>query len=230
MNLALIARVLSMRRGLRSRERWSAGQISAHREKQLRALRAHAYQRSPFYARFHAGAGSKPLNELPVLTKSELMSRFDELVTDRAVRLAGVHTHLNALKRDELFLGKYRVTRTSGSTGHPGIFLSDAGEWASIIASYSRAQEWAGIMAGLTHRTRLAVVSSRVPWHQSARVGASVDSPFLPVRRFDSTEPLEAIVAGLDDWQPENLIAYASMARTRRTDPFRRASSARSYS
>jgi phenylacetate-coenzyme A ligase PaaK-like adenylate-forming protein len=46
-----------------------------------------------------------------------------------------------------------------------------------------------------------------------ARVGASVDSPFLPVRRFDSIEPLETIVAGLNTWQPENLIAYASMAR-----------------
>jgi hypothetical protein len=57
------------------------------------------------------------------------------------------------------------------------------------------------------------VVSSRVPWHQSARVGASVDSPFLPVRRFDATRPIPEIVAGLNDWQPANLVAYASMAR-----------------
>jgi phenylacetate-coenzyme A ligase PaaK-like adenylate-forming protein len=32
------------------------------------------------------------------------------------------------------------------------------------------------------------------------------------VRRFDSTQPLAEIVAGLNTWQPENLIAYASMA------------------
>src|SRR5262249_23150091 len=107
----------------------------------------------------------------------------------------------------------YRVTRTAGSTGKPGIFLSDPLEWANIIASYSRAQEWAGIFAGLTRRTRLAVVSSRVPSHQSARVGASVDSLFIPVRRFDSTQPLPTITAGLNAWQPENLITYASMAR-----------------
>jgi phenylacetate-coenzyme A ligase PaaK-like adenylate-forming protein len=142
------------------------------------------------------------------------MANFDALVTDRDVHLANVRAHLDHLQGDELFLRKYRVTRTAGSTGKPGIFLSDGLEWSNIIASYSRAQEWAGIFAGITGRTRLAVVSSRVPSHQSARVGASVDSRWIPVRRFDSTEPLATIVAGLNAWQPDNLIAYASMART----------------
>jgi phenylacetate-coenzyme A ligase PaaK-like adenylate-forming protein len=82
-----------------------------------------------------------------------------------------------------------------------------------VIASYARAQEWAGIDAKLTKRTRLAVVSSRVPWHQSARVGASIDTPFVPVLRFDATQPLPEIVAGLNEWQPENLVVYASMSR-----------------
>ncbi|NUQ76843.1 MAG: phenylacetate--CoA ligase family protein [Polyangiaceae bacterium] len=213
MDVALIARVLWMRRALRSRERWSAERLAAHRAGQLELLRRHAFARSPFYRRFHHGLEMKPLHELPILTKTELMSNFDELVTDRAVRLADVRAHLQELKRDEAFLDRYRVTRTAGSTGNPGIFLSDAREWASIIASYSRAQEWAGVIPHLTSRTRLAVVSSRVPSHQSARVSASVDAPFLPVRRFDSTEPLEAIVLGLNAWQPVNLIAYASMAR-----------------
>ena len=140
MDFPLIARVLLMRRALRARERWPANRIAAHREEQLRLLRAHAYAHSPFYRRFHAGAQASPLHELPVLTKGELMSSFDALVTDRAVHVAAVRAHLNELKEDELFLGKYRVTRTSGSTGHPGIFLSAPREWASIIASYSRAE------------------------------------------------------------------------------------------
>lgn len=213
MDLALIARVLWMRRILRTREHWTSDQVAAHRTEQLRLLRGYAYTHSPFYRSFHAGMEARPHDQLPVLTKTMLMNAFDDVVTDRRVRFATVHAHLDKLTSDELFLGKYRVTRTSGSTGNPGIFLSTPMEWASIVASYSRAQEWAGITAPLTRRTRLAVVSSRVAWHQSARVGASVDSPFLPIRRFDATEPLETIVAGLNAWQPENLIAYASMAR-----------------
>jgi phenylacetate-CoA ligase len=213
MDLALFIRVLSMRRVLRKHERWSASQIAAHQAEQLRILRRHAYTHSDFYRRFHAGSEGKPLHELPVLTKAELMSNFDSLVTDRDLRLTEVRAHLDHLHGDELFLGKYRVTRTAGSTGNPGIFINDALEWANIIASYSRAQEWAGIVAAITGRTRLAVVSSRVPSHQSSRVGASVDSRFISVRRFDSTEPLAAMIAGLNTWQPDNLIAYASMAR-----------------
>jgi phenylacetate-coenzyme A ligase PaaK-like adenylate-forming protein len=141
------------------------------------------------------------------------MNSFEDVVTDRDVLLPDVKGHLDHLHGDDLFLGKYRVTRTAGSTGEPGIFLNNPMEWATIIASYSRAQEWAGIFAGITRRTRLAVVSSRVAAHQSARVGASIDSPFIPVRRFDATEPLATIVNGLNAWQPHSLIAYASMAR-----------------
>jgi putative adenylate-forming enzyme len=207
-------RVLAMTRALRRRERWTASRIEAYQAIQLSALRAHAYSRSGFYRRFHSGFETKPLHELPVLTKAALMSSFDDLVTDQEVRLPNVQIHLDHLRGDDLFLGKYRVTRTAGSTGKPGIFLSNPMEWANIIASYGRAQEWAGTFAGITRRTRLAVVSSRVPSHQSSRVGTSVDSPFISVRRFDSTERLATIVDGLNTWQPHNLIAYASIART----------------
>jgi putative adenylate-forming enzyme len=213
MDVTLLMRVLWMRRVLRRHERWNANQIEARQTVQLHTLRTHAYTHSRFYRKFHSGSETKPLHELPVLKKSELMSNFDDLVTDRDVHLADVHAHLEQLQGDGLFRGKYRVTRTAGSTGKPGVFLSDPIEWANIIASYSRAQEWAGIFAGITQRTRLAVVSSLVPSHQSARVGASVNSPFIPVRRFDSTQPLRTIIDGLNAWQPHNLIAYASMAR-----------------
>ena len=53
------------------------------------------------------------------------MASFDDLVTDRQVRLSNVREHLEHLQADDLFLGKYCVTRTAGSTGRPGIFLSD---------------------------------------------------------------------------------------------------------
>ena len=41
----------------------------------------------------------------------------------------------------------------------------------------------------------------------------SVDTPFVPVRRFDAAQPIAEIVDGLSAWQPENLVVYASMSR-----------------
>lgn len=213
MDVRLIAKVLRMRSRLRAHEAWTTEVIPAHQERAIAELRAHAMQHSRFYQRFHRGLENAPLHELPVLEKRDLMGSFDELVTDPNVRLADVQRHLAELRGNEKYLDRYWVSRTAGSTGHPGIFLTDRDEWSTIIGSYARAQEWAGIEAKITKRTRLAVVSSRVPWHQSARVAASVDTPFVPVRRFDATQPLHEIVEGLNDWQPENLVVYASMSR-----------------
>jgi phenylacetate-coenzyme A ligase PaaK-like adenylate-forming protein len=102
--------------------------MAAYRAEQLRSLRAHAYANSPFYRRFHRGYETTPLDQLPVLTKTAVMRNFDELTGDSGVRLAHVLAHLETLQQDELFFGKYRVMRTSGSTGQPGIFLNDPRE------------------------------------------------------------------------------------------------------
>jgi putative adenylate-forming enzyme len=213
MNLAFVTRVVRERRRLRRQERWAGARLDAHRAEELAALRRYAVAHSPFYRRFHGGYESRPLAELPVLTKAQLMESFDDLVTDREVRLADLREFLASLEGYRLFRDRYWVARTSGSTGNPGVFLWNRAEWTTVIASYARAQEWAGIEAGLLRRTRIGVVSSRTPWHQSALVGMSVDSPMFPVRRFDATAPLAETVAGLNDWRPENLICYASMGR-----------------
>src|SRR5918999_2559696 len=213
MSTQIILKVLALRHRLRQRDRWTRRQLEEHQDRALRLLREHAYARSPFYGRFHRGLADRPLSELPVLTKEMVMERFDELVTDPTVRLADVEAHFATLSGgDELFNGRYRVASTSGSTGRRGLFLWDPGEWAAVLASYNRSFDWAGVGAGLTRRTRMAVVSSTTPWHQSARVGASVHSPWVPTLRLDSGDLLDSIVERLNAFQPKVLVAYASMA------------------
>jgi phenylacetate-CoA ligase len=211
MNTRIILRVLWLRRQLRKRDRWTHRQLETYQARSLRLLREHAYANSPFYRRFHKGLTDRPLDELPVLSKATLMEHFDELVTDPAVRLADVEEHVASLRGNESFLGRYYVASTSGSTGRKGMFLWDLDEWVSVLASYNRSFDWAGSRAGLTHRTKMAVVSTTTPWHQSARVGASVQSAWVPTLRLDSGDSMETIVDRLNDWQPEVLVAYASM-------------------
>lgn len=211
MNTRIILKVLRMRRQLRRRDRWTREQLDAHQTRSLRLLREYAYSRSPFYQRFHKGLEDRPLNQLPVLTKATLMEHFDELVTDPMVRLADVEDHVASLQGNERFLERYYVASTSGSTGRRGIFLWNLDEWVTVLASYNRSFDWAGSRAGLTRRTKMAIVSSTTPWHQSSRVGASVHSPWVPTLRLDSGDPMERIVERLNGWRPEVLVAYASM-------------------
>ena len=115
----LVSKVLWKRRRLRRRDHWTHGQLEEHQDRSFCLLRGHAYARSPFYQRFHAGLTDRPLDELPILTKATLMEHFDELVTDPSVRLADVEAHLATLRKDELFDERYRVASTSG-TNLPG--------------------------------------------------------------------------------------------------------------
>jgi phenylacetate-coenzyme A ligase PaaK-like adenylate-forming protein len=205
--------VLARRRQLRRRDSWSRKRLLDYQAGELGRLRRYAYARSPFYRRFHAGRLDGPLAELPVLTKTQLMEHFDELVTARDVRLGDVEEYLAGLRGNELFAGKYQVCATAGTTGRRGVFVWSVSEWVDVVTSYNRAFDWAGSTAGLTHRVRTAVVSSTNPSHQSARVGASIHSRWLPTLRIDAGDELASIVGRLNGWRPQLLIGYASMLR-----------------
>ena len=172
MSTQIILKVLALRHRLRQRDHWTRQRLQEYQGGALHRLREHAYARSPFYGRFHKGFTDRPLSKQPVGPDQWMvMEHFGELVTDPTGRLADVEAHLATLSgEDELFGGRYRVASTSGSTGRRGFFHWDPGEWAVVLASYNRSFDWAGVGAGLTRRTRMAVVSS-TPWHQSSTAG-----------------------------------------------------------
>lgn len=212
MNIRLMWNLLSVLRQFHERERWTRFQVEAYQRKSLERLRGYAYSRSPFYQQFHRGLTNRPLQELPVLTKAIMMEHFDELVTDRSLRLSDLRAYAAQSEAGERYRDCYWVTATSGSSGHPGLFLFDETEWLHILASFARAQEWSGVKISLTHRQRMATVASISPWHMSSQVATTVKSWWRPSLRVPASQPLPQTVQQLNDWQPEVLIAYASMA------------------
>jgi phenylacetate-coenzyme A ligase PaaK-like adenylate-forming protein len=198
-------------RHLRQQESWTRAEIESHQATALARLRAHAYAKSSFYREFHAGLTGRPLDELPVLTKSLLHDHFDEIVTDQCIDRATVATHAQGLVGDERFLGEYVVNGSSGTTGSSSYSLFNRKEWANVLASFSRFERHIGSFWGTLRRPRMAVIASATPWHISARVGATVRSSWLPVLRVDVGEPIDVIVQQLNAYQPQILATYASM-------------------
>ncbi|MEO8612433.1 MAG: phenylacetate--CoA ligase family protein [Chloroflexota bacterium] len=213
MSIATILTVLPTLRQLRKREQWTREQLEVYQTQALSQLREHVYEHSLFYQRFHQGLMNRPLSELPILTKTMMMEHFDDLVTDRAIRLEDIRAHMTTLQSDQRYLDRYWITATSGSSGQPGIFLFNRAEWATVIASFARGQEWGGLKVDLLHRRKMAVVSSTVSLHMSFRVGLTVQSPWVSTLRLAAAEALPTIVQKLNDFQPNVLVAYASMAR-----------------
>lgn len=212
MNILFLLKLMNTLNQLRQHERWTRPQLEEHQAKSLRRLRDFAYERSPFYQQFHKGLTDRPLQELPVLTKSMVMDNFDKLVTDPSVRLEDVRAYAAQGLAGQRFHNRYWVNATSGSSGQPGFFLFNNAEWAYVLASFARSQEWSGVKINLTHRQRMATVASISPWHMSAKVAETVKSWWRPSVRMPATQPLPQTVQQLTEWQPEVLIAYASMA------------------
>ncbi len=212
MKLSLLPKLLYTLDQLRQHERWTRAQLEAYQAESLRRLRAYAYAHSPFYQRYHQGLTDRPLHEVPLLTKAMMMERYDEFVSDRAIHLDDVRSYATNDKARERFLNRYWVTATSGSSGHPGFFLFNEAEWVYIMASFARGQEWSGVKVRLTERMRMATVASISPWHMSSQVAATAKSWWRPSLRLPASQPLHQTVQQLEAFQPNVLIAYASMA------------------
>ena len=215
MDLRLISRVLFLRAAWRRRDHWDAARITAHQEHALQELRRAAYAGSGFYRRHHAGLHDAPLDQLPSVTKADLMDHFDEAVTTPDLRLADLENHLRSLTErggdpGTPWKGRWWAAATAGTTGRRGTFVWNRSEWGTVLASYARANDWTGISAGLTRPLKMALVSSRVPTHQSAVVGASLRSGLVPALRLDVTAPMDETVAALNRFQPRILVGYAS--------------------
>lgn len=212
MNLPIMLKLLLKLGQLRRHEHWTREQLEAYQAEQLRRLRTYAYTHSPFYRQFHNGLMDRPLNELPILTKALVMEHFDELVTDRTLRLADVRAYAAQGEAGKRYRNRYWVNATSGSSGHPGFFVFNDAEWISILASFARGQEWSGMRISLTRQQRMATVASISPWHVSSQVSAVAKSWWRPSLRLPASQPLPQSVEQLNAWRPDVLIAYASMA------------------
>ena len=212
MNLQIMLKLLHTLEQLRTHDSWTRQQLESHQAKALHDIRQYAYERSPFYQKFHKGLTQRPLHQLPVLTKAMMMEHFDELVTDRSLHLADMRAFAAQGEAGQRYKNRYWVNATSGSSGHPGFFLFDETEWAQVLASFARSQEWSGVRIALTRRQKMATVASISPWHMSSQVSATVKSWWRPSLRVPASQPLSKTVGELNLWQPEVLISYASMA------------------
>jgi phenylacetate-CoA ligase len=193
---------------------------SRRREARLQALVRHARTCSPLYRRLYRGLPPGPvaLGSLPPVAKPELMAAFDDWVTDPAITLDGVQGFLADPDRiGQPYRGCFACT-TSGTTGHPGIFLHDelattvydamslrvdlnwlgAAEWASLARKGLR---WAGVVGTGAHYGGAGWLEwgrRRSWWRRRCN------------RVFSIQQPLRDLAAALQAFDPAILTGYPS--------------------
>lgn len=188
---------------------------AARRTKELLGI---ARAQSPFYQElWRALPGDRlSLQDVPVVTKSELMARFDDWATDRSVTREAVSRFLaDRAQIGELFLGKYLVWKSSGTTGEMGIFVQDRAAlsvYDSLLAVQMQSARiasryaWGFIAQG--GRAALVVATgdhfaSIASWQRVCR-----GTPWPNARAFSVTEAMPSLVAQLNAYQPAFLASY----------------------
>jgi phenylacetate-CoA ligase len=216
--------LMASRAGLVRADRLDVAALSHLQQRRLAKLVRHAVIHSPFYRDHYRGLdlANVDLGAFPPVTKPQLMAQFDDWVTDSRLKLADVEGHLESLHQDALYLGRYRVMATSGSTGRRGVFLYGRAEWRRNLANFARLNErYVGVHPRLRPRLRVRVVGATSPVHISARTSLSVGVGINRVLRLDVRRPMGELGAALEAFQP------SSWSAIRRFSPCWRTRSAR---
>jgi phenylacetate-CoA ligase len=195
---------------LAERERWPRERIERFQRGRLTGLAEYAAARSPLW-RERLPSGRVEPSALPVLTKAELMERFDDIVTDRRLRRDELLEHLGQIHDDTLYLGEYRVMTSSGSSGRKAVFVYDRAGWRGVLTMFLRRSDWVGLRPRLP-RVRLAMVGGGAPTHMSRRGAQCLDVGAHRLLSLSVTQPVDQLVRALNEFRPDFMNVYPSTA------------------
>jgi phenylacetate-CoA ligase len=215
------ARELAIMIDLVRAKRGEVPALARRRNARLAALVSHARTSSPFYRELYRGlpAEDVPLRDLPPVTKPQLMAHFDDWVTDPAI----TRSDLEAFVADPSLVGtryrgRYFACTSSGTTGHPGLFVHDQAavscyraQGVRIVGTVLDARR---LLAMLRRGIRAAVVVGTgghfagVVWLESERRRSR--GRRRAFRLFSVQQPLETLVQALNAFDPALLVGYPS--------------------
>ncbi|MEM1058917.1 MAG: hypothetical protein AAGK14_06690 [Verrucomicrobiota bacterium] len=203
-----------------ARLEWNREQVEAEQTRMLRRMVAYVQEKSPYLASRigHLEAATLELSDLakiPVLTKADVMDNWDQLVTDPRLKLADMNAHLHAMvageKTNPYYLDEFYPCASGGTSGRRGLYIWD---WETFTVTSNLAYR-------IRHRQdrqypppaprRLAVVCAGSLVHASRLVFPVTLDPEREVRVWGADEPMDRIVAEINQFQPDRLVGYATL-------------------
>lgn len=198
-------------------------QIGRLQKKRLEKLLLFAYEKSPYYRKAFEAEGifpenirTTPLEKFPVLDKGILMEHFDELVTDRGLKQEELLRFDETSEDDgEIYLGKYHVVHSSGSTGTPRYFVYDNAAWEQMLVGIIRGALWGMSMAAvlklLAEKPRILYIAATDGRYGGAMaVGDGIRGVRAEQRFLDINTPLAKWSEVVREFRPNIIIGYPS--------------------
>ncbi len=199
--------------------------IAVLQKERLAAMVAHARENSAFYSERYAGLPDHySLEELPPVSKQELTARMQDWITDPDFS----EEALVAFIRDtgtlgHLFMSKYSVSTTSGTTGEPlrmlrdsrhvninGALLQDRLYSSPLLKDFPGIQDkkakFASVLATGGHHAAFTAFEKRKAALEEEGITGTMEL-------LSIGEPVGEMVARLNAFQPEIITGYPSVLR-----------------
>ena len=199
-------------------------EVEARSARRFAEIIRHARERSPFYAGHYRSLPRAVfgLADVPPVTRGQLIARFDDWVTDTDVTFDTASDFVSDPARvGRLYLGRYAVWTSSGTTGEPGIFVHNA-QALAVYDALEMLRLGRGLLAPgflgslLFTGGRYAMVAATgghfagVASVERMRLAAPGVADRLRV--FSILEPLPRLVEALNEFQPSFIATYPSAA------------------
>lgn len=162
-----------------------------------------------------------PLRALPIIDKHELMDRFDDWVVDSKLKLADLRAFVAQPQRiAEPYLNTYLIWESSGTGHQPGLFVQDVHALAVYDALEALRRSVPRVvlrwMDPLLVTERIAFVGA-IGGHFASVVSMQRlcrANPWLQhsLRFFSILEPMDVLMAQLNEFAPTVLATYPTMA------------------
>jgi phenylacetate-coenzyme A ligase PaaK-like adenylate-forming protein len=192
---------------------------------QLERLVQHARERSPFYGRLYAGVPRDrfDLRDLAPTDKRTLLDNFDEVVTDRRLRLEAVRRFIeDPANAGRPYQEEFIVTNTSGTTGERFLVVQHMREWETFFAlnglqafpAPPKDATAARLLRASRAGFRVAIVAATTTSQFTLLSFLVVPDGLQRVYRLEPISallPLSEMVARLNAFRPDRLHAYATV-------------------
>ena len=196
---------------------WPRERIEYYRDQRLRALLAHARERSPFHARRlrdldPSSATVADLARLPVMTKQETQQEWDAILTVPDLTRERAEGILGEQRWFSYAPGGQQIFSSGGSSGVRGVYVWDWDLFVSFACLAWRMQtrqERRG--PPLRRQPKLAVLQAGGPPHASTPLFDVATVAGMETVVIPAGAPFEETLAAVAAARPTHLVGYATV-------------------
>ena len=199
MKLKIIGYWLRFRLARKFKSRQS---LENHQQKRLRAFFKNTLRHSPFYAPLVEG--KKTLADFPVIDKAIFMEHFDRINTRGVQKEQAMQLALQAEESRDFAPrhGGLTIGLSTGTSGKRGLFVvseAERAQWVALVMTRV-------IRPVLFRKQRIAFFL-----RANSNLYGSIRSSLFGFRYFDIFKPMDALLTGLDAYQPGIVAAPPSV-------------------